>query len=282
MPHNQFFVRRLFCAFPLLRWAVVLSGLLHGCRLEDRFIFHPDRVITRTPRDIGLTFEEIFFITSDGVRLHGWFIPRADAHTTFVWFHGNAGNISDRLLNIKLLHEKIRSHIFIFDYRGFGRSEGRVSEAGTYLDGDAAIRYLLERAGPDSSLVLFGRSLGAAIAAEMATRFDCRGLILESPFVSVGEMARAIFPSLPIGPLLQTRYDVIEKVRRVKSPLLVLHGDADEVVPFEQGKRVFDAAVSDRKTFHTIVGANHNNTFVVGGEGYFEALRDFIDAVATP
>ncbi|MGH7783021.1 MAG: alpha/beta hydrolase, partial [Candidatus Binatia bacterium] len=197
-------MKRPFCGSLFLPWAVLLSSLLYGCRLEDRFIFHPDHVISRTPSDIGVPFEDISFTTSDGVHLSGWFIPRADARTTLVWFHGNAGNISDRLLNIKLLHENIRSHIFIFDYRGFGRSEGRVSEEGTYLDGEAAIRYLLKRAEPQSGgIVLFGRSLGAAVAAETATRFDCLGLILESPFVSISEMARAIFPSLPIASLLQ-------------------------------------------------------------------------------
>ena len=257
-----------------------MTSIISGCRLEDRFIFHPSRVISRTPGDIGIPFDDVFFTTADGVRLNGWFIPQADARTTFLWFHGNAGNISDRLLNIKLLHERIPSHIFIFDYRGFGRSDGRASEDGTYLDGEAAIRYVLGRTENEpNNIVLFGRSLGAAVAAEMATRFYSRGLILESPFVSIAEMARAIFPSITITPLLQTRYDVIEKVRRVKIPLLVLHGDADEVVPLEQGKRVFDAALPANKTFHAIVGANHNDTFIVGGETYFEVLRKFIDAL---
>jgi uncharacterized protein len=271
-----------FCVSSLVGCIAALSSIISGCRLEDRFIFHPNHEISRTPGDIGIPFDDVLFTTSDGVRLHGWFIPHLDARTTFLWFHGNAGNISDRLLNIKLLHEKIDSNIFIFDYRGFGRSEGRASELGTYLDGEAAIRYLLERRKNEANnIVLFGRSLGAAVAAEMATRFDCRGLILESPFVSVAEMARAIFPSVPIATLLHTRYDVVDKLRRVNIPLLVLHGDADEVVPFEQGKRVFDAAVSENKRFHAIVGANHNDTFIVGGETYFATLRKFINALGT-
>ncbi len=280
MPHPRLFNKRPFCASVLFGWIAALTTVISGCRLEDRFIFHPDHMISRTPGDVGIAFDDVFFTAADGVQLNGWFIPHADARTTFLWFHGNAGNISDRLVNIKLLHERIPSHIFIFDYRGFGRSEGRASELGTYLDGEAAIHYLLDRRGnEENTIVLFGRSLGAAVAAEMANRCDCRGLILESPFVSIAEMARAIFPSLPIAPLLQTRYDVIEKVRRAKIPLLVLHGDADEVVPFEQGKRVFDAALPANKTFHTIVRANHNDTFIVGGESYFETLRKFIDAV---
>ncbi|HET7394799.1 MAG TPA: alpha/beta hydrolase, partial [Candidatus Binatia bacterium] len=249
-----------------------------GCRIEDRFIFHPDHVTNRDPSHIGLTFENVFFTTQDGIRLHGWFIPHQDARATLVWFHGNAGNISGRLLNIKLLHDRINTNIFIFDYRGYGRSEGTVSEKGTYLDGEAAINYLLGRhEAAARRLILFGRSLGAAVAAEMAIRFASLGLILESPFVSIPEMARAIFPSLPIAWLLQTRYDTMEKVRLVKTPILVLHGDRDATVPFAQGKRVFEIA-SHPKKFHRIVGASHNDTFLVGGEEYYGALRDFIES----
>jgi uncharacterized protein len=223
-------------------------------------------------------FEDVFFTTQDGLRLHGWFIPHQDARATLVWFHGNAGNISDRLLNIKLLHDRINTNIFIFDYRGYGRSEGTASEKGTYLDGEAAINYLLGRdEAAARRLILFGRSLGAAVAAEMAIRFPSLGLILESPFVSIREMARAIFPSLPIAWLLQTRYDTMEKVRLVKTPILVLHGDRDATVPFAQGKRVFEIA-SHPKKFHRIVGASHNDTFFVGGEEYYGALRDFIES----
>jgi len=261
--------------FSLIVLSTTLSG---GCRIEDRFIFHPDHVTDRDPSHIGVRFEDVFFTTQDGLRLHGWFIPHQDARATLVWFHGNAGNISDRLLNIKLLHDRINTNIFIFDYRGYGRSEGTASEKGTYLDGEAAVNYLLGRdEAAARRLILFGRSLGAAVAAEMAIRFPSLGLILESPFVSIREMARAIFPSLPIAWLLQTRYDTMEKVRLVKTPILVLHGDRDATVPFAQGKRVFEIA-SHPKKFHRIVGASHNDTFFVGGEEYYGALRDFIES----
>lgn len=265
-----------FCSF------IVLAIILGGCRIENNFVFHPNRVVSRAPSDVGLAFEEVFFTTQDGLRLHGWFIPHAGARATFVFFHGNAGNIGDRLVNLKLLHDNIKSHIFIFDYRGYGRSEGMASEEGTYLDGDAAIRYLLQRQEAGArQLVLFGRSLGAAIAAEMATRFDILGLILESPFVSIPEMARVIFPWMPFISLLRTRYDVVEKVRKINTRLLVLHGDRDEIIPLTQGKKVFDAAL-EPKMFHLILGAAHNDTFVVGGDNYFRTLRDFIEtAIAT-
>ena len=262
----------------LLFATVLVTTVFGGCRIEDKFIFHPDTVNARDPSHVGLSFENIFFNTQDGIRIHGWFIPHQEARATLVWFHGNAGNISDRLLNIKLLHDRIKINIFIFDYRGYGQSEGTASEIGTYLDGEAAIKYLLGRDDAATHrLILFGRSLGAAVAAEMAIRFTSLGLILESPFVSIREMAQAIFPSLPIAWLLRTRYDTLEKVRRVKTPIMVLHGDHDATVPFAQGKRVFEAAPQPKR-FYRIVGASHNDTFVVGGEEYYGALREFIES----
>ena len=250
-----------------------------GCRPEDKLIFHPSAEIIHTPGQVGLEFQDLFFTTADGVRLNGWFIPHQEARVTLVWFHGNAGNISHRVENIKLLHDKVKVNIFIFDYRGYGRSEGSVSEAGTYQDGVAALQFVRKQLGIEAqNLILFGRSLGAAIATEMASRFDSRGLILESPFVSIREMAKSVFPLMPIGPLLQTRYDNLEKIVKIKVPLLVLHGDRDEVIPYEHGKRVF-AAATGPKDFYAIHGAGHNDTYIVGGDAYFQRLRSFIETV---
>jgi fermentation-respiration switch protein FrsA (DUF1100 family) len=248
-----------------------------ACRMEDQFIFQPSSIVELTPREVGLKFDDVNFSTRDGTRLNGWFIPHHQARSTLVWFHGNAGNIGHRVENIKLLHDKVRVNVFIFDYRGYGRSEGRASEEGTYLDGEAALELVFKKFGIDRKrTVLFGRSLGAAVATEMANRFDSQGLILESPFVSIREMARVVFPFLPIGSLLKTRYDVREKIGKIKTPLLVLHGDRDEVVPFTHGRMVFEAAPEPKK-FFTIAGAGHNDTYLTGGESYFQQLRMFID-----
>jgi len=256
-----------------------MAFLLVGCRPEDKLIFYPSAEIIHTPGQVGLEFQDLFFTTADGVRLNGWFIPHRDARITLVWFHGNAGNIGHRVENIKLLHDKVKVNIFIFDYRGYGRSEGSVSEAGTYQDGAAALQFVRKQPGVEAeNLIIFGRSLGAAVAAEMASRFDSRGLILESPFISIREMAKSVFPLLPIGPLLQTRYDNLEKIVKIKVPLLVLHGDRDEVIPYEHGKRVF-AAAPGPKDFYTINGAGHNDTYIVGGDAYFQRLRSFIETV---
>jgi uncharacterized protein len=256
---------------------LVLFLLLTACRMEDQFIFHPSATIEHTPLQVGLDFEDVFFATRDGLRLNGWFVPHRQARSTLVWFHGNAGNIGHRVENIKLLHDRVKVNIFIFDYRGYGRSEGSVSEEGTYLDGEAALDFVQKRFGTEhKKIILFGRSLGAAVAAEMANRFESQGLILETPFVSIPEMARVLLPFLPIRPLLRTRYDVRKTIQKIKTPLLVLHGDRDEVIPFAQGKMVFDAAPEPKK-FFTIAGARHNDTYLIGGELYFQQLQTFID-----
>jgi fermentation-respiration switch protein FrsA (DUF1100 family) len=253
------------------------AAFLSACAVEKRFIFHPARTIHQTPADAGLTYDDVYFLTRDGVRLNGWYIPYANAATTLLWFHGNAGNIADRVENIRLLHDKVNINIFIFDYRGYGRSEGSISEAGTYLDGAAAVELLRGRYGVQASqLVLFGRSLGAAVAAEIATRLDAHALILESPFTSIPAMARVIFPLLPLEPLLSTHYNTLEKLLRIKTPLLVLHGDHDEIVPISQGREVF-AAAAEPKRFYAIRGAGHNDTYLIGGDAYFAALREAIE-----
>lgn len=262
--------------FVLFFQAIISFLFLCGCPVEEKFIFYPSPKIEQTPADVGLPFDDIFFTSDDGVRLNGWFVPHPGAGLTLLWFHGNAGNISHRVENIRLLHDKVEINIFIFDYRGYGRSAGKVSEDGTYRDGEAALEYLRSRGDVDpEKIVFFGRSLGAAVAAEVAARQRCLALVLESPFASVREMARVAFPFLPIGPFLRTRYDTVEKIKKVRVPLLVLHGDQDEIVPFAQGRKVFEAA-PEPKEFYTIRGAHHNDTYMVGGDAYFAALRGFM------
>jgi hypothetical protein len=248
--------------------------------MEEKFIFFPAAEIEHTPRDVGLAFDDVYFTATDGVRLNGWLVLRPGARITLLWFHGNGGNIGHRVEHLKLLYDKVGANLFIIDYRGYGRSGGMVSEEGTYRDAEAALEYLRSRKEIDvKGIVLFGQSLGAAVAAELAARKDCLALILEAPFASIREMARVAFPFLPIGPFVRTRYDVVETIRKVKAPLLVLHGDEDDVVPFEQGKKVFAAAVSP-KEFHAIPGAHHNDTFIAGGDEYFSTLKDFIQRAA--
>ncbi len=261
---------------------IVVGMVTRRIGLIDRFlVFFPERELVLTPGAAGLAYEDVFFTASDGVRLHGWFIPGTEA-TTWVWFHGNAGNISHRVENIALLRRHLGANIFIFDYRGYGQSEGHAEEEGTYLDAEAALAYLRSRQDVDPArLVLFGRSIGSAIAVELAARHQVLAVVLESPFTSIPALAQRLYPYLPasvIALFMETRYNSLDRIRDVHAPLLVLHGDQDEIVPLDMGQELFEAANSPKR-FHVIPGAHHNDAYIVGGEAYFQALRAFMEDV---
>ena len=213
----------------------------------------------------------------DGVELHGWFVP-GTSDLTWVWFHGNAGNISHRVDNLVEVHKRLGVAVFIFDYRGYGRSQGTPSEKGTYLDAEAAMAYLGSRGDVNQNgLVLFGRSLGSAVAVEVVKVHAVYALIIESPLTSVQRLAGRMYPLFPgIGRLITTKYDTLSKVRGIRTPFMVLHGDRDEIVPFDMGEEIF-AAANTPKRFYTIEGAGHNDTYVVGGVEYFDALKIFLE-----
>lgn len=241
---------------------------------EKGIVFFPDPHLVGTPKDVGLAYEDIWFEAAGGIRLHGWWVPKAGA-PVLVWFHGNAGNISHRLENIQLLHDLAGVQVFIFDYREYGRSQGRISREGTFLDAAAAYRVVAETRGvPPKDIVLFGRSLGTALATDLAAKNPCRGLILESAFTNSSDMAKMLAPFLfdwrPRVP-----YDNLEKIDKVKVPVLIIHGSNDEIIPVEMGRRVF-AAANSPKDLYIIPGAHHNDTYVVGGKEYFQRLQAFI------
>ena len=249
--------------------------------IERYFIYFPDRTLVGNPSDFGMAYEDASFVARDGVRLHGWFVP-GESEVTWLWLHGNAGNISHRLENLKLLHDELGVNVFIFDYRGYGASEGRPTEEGTYLDAEAAVAYLRSRGDVSSErIVYFGRSLGAPIAIELALRSPPRGLVLESPVPSIRDMARRTYGFLPLWRLVRARYDGLGKVPNVDAPLLVLHGDRDGVVPIDAGRRLFEAA-REPKEFYVIRGVGHNDTYIAGGETYLDALRTFMRQLAGP
>lgn len=247
--------------------------------MEKGFIFFPDKKMIQTPADVALVFEDIYFETEDGVRINGWFIPVADSRTVLLWFHGNAGNLSHRVDPLRLLHHELNINIFMVDFREYGRSEGLVSEEGTRQDALSSYDYLLTRPDIDpEKIIVFGQSLGAAVAVELATSRDLQGLILEAPFTSIREMARTLLPWLPIGGFLSTKYDSLSKIKTIRAPLLVMHGDRDEVIPFSQGRQLYEAG-NEPKTFYPISGAGHNNTTLVGGPSYFKTMKGFIEGL---
>ena len=250
--------------------------------IEKGLIFHPDKGNDSiTPDAYGIEYDDVTFRTEDGLNLHGWFVPGKksspdeDLHT-LLWFHGNAGNINHRLGNIKMLHERVPVNVFIIDYRQYGRSEGKISEKGTYIDAGAALAHLHSRKEINQEkIIFFGRSLGSAVAVELALKEKCRALILETPFTSILEMGKKLYPFLPVSLLLKTKYDSLSKIRNIKVPILIMHGDNDDLVPFEHGKRLYDMA-NEPKEFYTIPGAGHNDTHIVGGDEYFDVIRNFV------
>lgn len=243
---------------------------------ERAFIYYPVRELTGTPASFGLAYRDVWFQADDGVRLHGWLIPGARP-TTLLWSHGNAGNIGHRLDKIREIHQRLGIGVFIFDYRGYGQSEGSPTEAGLYRDARAAREALVRDGGvPSERIVYFGRSLGAAVALELALAHPPPALILESPFLSIQAMANRTLPGS--GYLFKSRFDSLARIGRLRAPLLILHGDADEVVPYEHGRRLWEAA-SEPKAFYTIARARHNDTYLVGGREYWEAWRQFLHAL---
>jgi fermentation-respiration switch protein FrsA (DUF1100 family) len=243
--------------------------------LDRYFIFFPEREVTVTPADRGLAFEEVSFTAADGTRLHGWYVPGA-SDVTWLWFHGNGGNIADRLDALAALHRNLGVNIFIFDYRGYGKSEGRPTEKGMYLDGEAALAYLRTRLDVDvDKVVLYGRSLGCAVAVEMASRHGAYALVLESPFTSVKAMARRAFPVLPAWLLVKSRFDSLAKIREMDTPLLVIHPERDEIVPLAMGREVYEAAAGPKR-FFVAEGALHNDQHLADSDPYFRELRGFL------
>ena len=261
---------------------------------EDKLIYFPTRypdgwwTVSETcarEGEILPSVEDCHFTTSDAVLLHGWYctplrceggtgVP-VQAETVLLWFHGNAGNISYRYDMMRAMME-LPVRVFIIDYRGYGKSEGKPTEQGLYLDARAAWDYLVNdrRVAPDH-IVIFGKSLGGVPAIDLASQVEPAGLIVQSSFTSAGDMAATVLPFLPRG-FLRTKMDSVSKVPRVRCPKLFIHSRTDEVVPFELGRRLYEAA-PEPKEFYEVKGAPHNSTYIVGGKSYFEALRSFIN-----
>jgi len=243
--------------------------------LQRKMIFFPTSDLAYTPTDLGLAYKDVSIRTSDGVPLHGWMIPCDGSDVTLLFFHGNAGNIGDRVENLRRLHE-IGLQVFILDYRGYGLSEGSPSEQGLYEDAQAAYAHLLSRHDVDPEhIAIFGRSLGGAVAVDLASRVPCRRLILESTFTSSADMAAHILPILPLGRLVTERFDSASKIDKVRAPLLQFHGTQDEIVPYRLGQKLHVLA-REPKEFVPIPGATHNDTYFVGGRAYFEKIRTFL------
>ncbi len=258
-------------------YALVLLFLFLG---QSRLIYYPNlpsRELGPGPDSIGLGYEAVDILTEDGIRLDAWYVPAGKPRGVVLFFHGNAGNISHRLQSLKTFHD-LNLSTLIFDYRGYGRSQGKVSEQGTYRDAEAAWRYLTEKRGiPASQIVLFGRSIGAAIAAYLAAREGPAALIIESGFVSIPDLAAGLYPLFPARYLARYGYATGEYLSTVARPVLVIHSRDDEIIPFAQGRSLFDSA-REPKEFLELQGG-HNDAFVTSGRRYFDGLDGFLASV---
>jgi uncharacterized protein len=268
--------------WPAVRIAVAVYGGL--CLLvlfrQDRYVYYPDRVIDLAPDALGMAFEDVVYQTQDGVRITGWWVPAhpddpaRPAHT-LLFCHGNAGDIGDRVGSIKTFHD-MGLNVLIFDYRGYGHSTGKPDEQGTYLDAQAAWNYLKAGRGiPPHRIVVFGRSLGGAVAAWLAEQTDPGLLVLESTFSSAADMAAAMFPLLPARWLCRYGYNAVDRVRRVRCPVFIMHSREDGLVPFRHAERILKAAREPKRLVE--ISGGHNDGGLDVHPGAQAAFRAFLD-----
>jgi len=261
-----------YIAWPIL-FAVVFGSLYF---LANRAIYYP----TKYPQGSWsaqhqLGAEDVWLETPDHVRLHAWWAPREGARLATLYLHGNAGNITDR---VNAIHEIVAagSSVLVPDYRGYGKSAGRPTEKGLYVDGETALVHLLGKGYHADQIILHGESLGSAVAVDLASRRPCAGLILEAPFTSAGDIAGTIIPFL--GPTVVHGYNSLSKIRWILAPKLFLHGDRDEIIPLRFGQELF-AAAQGPKTLWIVEGAGHNDIVEKAGPRYREWLAAFYESV---
>lgn len=265
-------------ALPFKGITLLLSVYLGLCLviffLQERLLYFPDPRLIASPAAVDLEFETVDITTEDDLRLSAWWIPAQQARGVLLFCHGNAGNISHRLESIRQFHQ-LGLSVLIFDYRGYGESQGKPSEQGTYRDVMAVWRYLtVKRRIPAESVVVFGRSLGAAVAAHLAARVAPGVVILESAFTSVPDMAARLYPWLPVRWLTRIEYPVARDIQTIQAPVLILHSPADEIIPYDMGRTLYGLA-HEPKDFVELRGG-HNDGFLLTEPDYSMAIASFL------
>ena len=244
---------------------------------QPGMVFYPLKEIDATPKDWGLSYDAVELKLADKTRISGWYLSHPQADKTLLFFHGNGGNISHRGDSIYIFH-KLKFNVLIIDYPGYGKSEGSPSESGLYQSADAAWQYLIsdKKVNPEN-IIIFGRSLGGAVATDLASRVKAGGLILESTFSSARDFIDIAFPVFSHFIYLRYSFDSLNKIKKVGTPVLVIHSPNDEIVPFELGQKLF-AAVQSEKEFLQIEGG-HNDGFMQSIRPYMQTLRIFIQSL---
>ncbi len=260
----------------LVGYVLILAALVLG---QDRLVFFPTRELASGPEAFGLRAEALSIRTEDGLSLHGWWI-KGSGRQALLYFHGNAGNAADRLARTKILNERFGLDVFLVDYRGYGRSEGSPSEDGLYRDGRAIYQEAIRSGFTADRIILFGESLGSAVAIQLAIERKCAALILETPFLSIPAMARVHYPFVPSF-LVSNRFDNASRIGSVEVPTLLILAELDEVAPPSHGRKLF-GLVRSAKTLVVIAAAHHNDAYAVGGETYWQAWERFLAGLPGP
>ena len=258
----------------LLLFSFLTFLILYLKYYEKKGIYFPIRKIHLTPKEIGLEFEDVYFSSPDGIKLNGWYIPAKEARATVIFCHGNAGNICHRIDVIYLFY-KLGLDVFIFDYRGYGRSQGNPSEEGLYLDAQSAYKYLIDKRNlNEESIVVYGKSIGANVAVELCSKVRPAALISESAFTSAAEMGKKLFPLLPIKWFITIKYDALSKIKKINAPKLIIHSEDDEIIPFQHGRRLFEIA-PEPKEFYKMHGG-HNDAIFLVREDFVKRIDAFL------
>ena len=247
--------------------------------MQPTFLYSPLRQVSYTPGDLGLDFEEVTITTTDGLKLSGWYIPAGNSEFTLLFCHGNGGNIMHRLDSINIFYN-LGLSCFIFDYRGYGNSQGKPTEQGTYLDAMAAYQWLTEKKKVSpNNIILFGRSLGGSIAAQLAGKVEAAALVVESAFTSYTDIGKKFYPYMPVRWFAKFSYRTIDYIKNVHCPVMIIHSRSDEIIPFEFGLELHEAA-NEPNSFIEILGS-HNDGFLVSGETYKKAWIKWLDFLRT-
>lgn len=254
--------------------AVIVLLALTLFLMQPRLVFHPMAELVATPAEVGLAYESVRIPVTERESIHAWYFPAEQATVTILFCHGNAGNISHRLETAAFFVQQ-GVNALIFDYRGYGESDGTATEEHVYADARAAYDWLrTEKKLAADQIVLMGRSLGGAVAVDLAGKVPCRALILESTFSSAADMARELFPLLPVHLLLRYRFDSLAKVEKITAPVLMVHSPTDEIVPYAFGRKLFEG-IRGPKRFHEITGG-HNDREYLREPAYQAAFRAVI------
>lgn len=254
---------------------IYLFSAIYEFLTQPYHVYYPKKEITATPFDIRLYFEEIIFSSSDGINLSGWFVPARNHKGVILVLHGNGENISNELTFIDYFNRKLGLSVFIIDYRGYGKSEGRPTEKGTYLDARAAWEYLTgsKKIRPQD-IIIFGRSLGGPIAAWLAKEVKARALILDSTFTSIKDIAAELHPYLPVRKFFKFDYSTIDYLKGASIPVLIIHSSEDDDIPFSHAIKLYNAANEPRQ-FLKIRG-KHNDNYIKSEEIYIKGIRTFV------